>query len=85
MNPSKSYKMAVVPGNGTDRKVIADGLKVLQSMAATESIKYELTRYDLKGERYQKTGDILPDSVLEEFKNLIPSIWEPSAIRMSNR
>jgi 3-isopropylmalate dehydrogenase len=68
MSAQKSYKIALIPGDGTGPEVIAEGLKVFQSVAAAESIKYELVHYDLGGERYKKTGDILPDAVLEELR-----------------
>jgi 3-isopropylmalate dehydrogenase len=68
VNPSKSYKIAVVPGDGTGPEVVAEGLKVLKAVGASQKIKYEFVHYDLGGERYQKTGEILPDSVLEELK-----------------
>ncbi len=63
MSSSKSYKIAVIPGDGTGPEVIAEGLKVVKAVAAAESIKYDLVNYDLGGERYKKTGEILPDSV----------------------
>ena len=68
MSPTKSYKIAVIPGDGTGPEVVNEGLKVLKAVAATQSIKYEFVHYDLGGERYKKTGEILPDSVLEELK-----------------
>jgi len=68
VSSSKSYKIAVIPGDGTGPEVIAEGLKVVKAVAAAESIKYDLVNYDLGGERYKKTGEILPDSVLEELK-----------------
>ena len=68
MSPTKSYKIAVIPGDGTGPEVVNEGLKVLKAVAATQSIKYEFVHYDLGGERYQKTGEILPDSVLDELK-----------------
>ncbi|HOW57062.1 MAG TPA: 3-isopropylmalate dehydrogenase, partial [Smithellaceae bacterium] len=68
MSSHKKYNIAVIPGDGTGPEVINEGLKVFQAVAASESIKYDLTHYDLGGERYKKTGDILPDSVLAELK-----------------
>ena len=62
------YKIAVLPGDGTGPEVVNEGLKVLAAVAEKEGIKYETTNYDLGGERYKKTGEILPDSVLEELK-----------------
>lgn len=62
------YKIAVIPGDGTGPEVVAEGLKVLKAVSEKFPFKYQLKYYDLGGERYLKTGEILPDSVLEEFK-----------------
>jgi len=62
------YKIAVIPGDGTGPEVVNEGLKALEAVAGSNSIKYELQTYDLGGERYKRTGEILPASVLEEFK-----------------
>lgn len=64
----KEYKIAVIPGDGTGPEVIAEGLKVLEAVAAKRKFKYELTKYDFGGERYKRTGETLPDSALEELK-----------------
>ena len=64
----KDYRIAVVPGDGTGPEVIAEGVKVLSAAAVKYGFKLDLTRYDLGGERYQKTGEILPDSVLNELR-----------------
>ena len=58
------YKIALIPGDGTGPEVIREGLKVLKAVAQKKNIKYELVSYDLGGERYMKTGELLPESVL---------------------
>ncbi len=65
-----AYKIAVVPGDGTGPEVAREGLKVLQAVAQKENIKMDFTSYDLGGDRYLKTGEILPDSVLAEFRKM---------------
>ncbi len=65
-----AYRIAVIPGDGTGPEVIAEGLKILQAVAEKEDIKLDLTFYDLGGERFLKTGEILPDSVLEELRKV---------------
>ncbi|MBP1714414.1 MAG: 3-isopropylmalate dehydrogenase [Deltaproteobacteria bacterium] len=65
-----SYKIAVIPGDGTGPEVVREGLKVLKAVSEKENLKTELVSYDLGGDRYLKTGEILPDSVLEEFKKM---------------
>nr|WP_218849485.1 3-isopropylmalate dehydrogenase [Nocardioides perillae] len=59
--------MAVVPGDGIGPEVTAEALKVLEAAAPTGA-RFEPTRYDLGAERYLATGEVLPDSVLEEVR-----------------
>jgi 3-isopropylmalate dehydrogenase len=64
------YKIAVIPGDGTGPEVVAEGLKVLKAVSEKFGFKYQLIHYDLGGERYLKTGEVLPESVLEELKKV---------------
>jgi len=64
----KSYDIAVIPGDGTGPEVIAQGIKVLDAASKKFGFKLNYTTYDLGGERYLRTGETLPDSVLEELK-----------------
>ena len=63
-----THKIALLPGDGTGPEVVAEGIKVLKALAGPAGIKFEFTHFDLGGERYKRTGEILPDSVLEELK-----------------
>lgn len=62
-----SLKLAVIPGDGIGPEVTAEALKVLE-VAAPADVKVEQTRYDLGAERYLATGEVLPDSVLDEVR-----------------
>jgi 3-isopropylmalate dehydrogenase len=64
------YKIAVIPGDGTGPEVVAEGLKVLKAVSEKFKVKYRLQHFDLGGERYLRTREILPDSVLEELKRM---------------
>ncbi|MGO9138993.1 MAG: 3-isopropylmalate dehydrogenase [Syntrophales bacterium] len=64
----KSYRIAVVPGDGTGPEVIAEGLKVLKAASAKYGFKLDLSHYDLGGERYKRTGEILSDETIEELR-----------------
>ncbi len=64
----RTYKIAVLPGDGTGPEVVAEGLKVLDAAAAKHQFKLDLVEYDFGGERYLRTGEILPNSALEELK-----------------
>ena len=57
------YKIAVLPGDGTGPEVAREGVKVLDAAAEKFGFKYEKVEYDLGGERYKKTGEILPPLV----------------------
>jgi 3-isopropylmalate dehydrogenase len=61
------YKIAVIPGDGTGPEVVREGLKVLEALG-NANLKFAFTHYDLGGERYLKTGEVLPDSVLDELR-----------------
>jgi len=64
------YEIGVIPGDGTGPEVVAEGLKVLKTVSDVTDIKYNLTKYDFGGEKYLKTGEILPDFAIEEFSQL---------------
>lgn len=64
----KHYKIAVVPGDGTGPEVIAEGMKVLNAAERKFGFALDTTTYDVGAGRYLATGEILPDSVLEEFR-----------------
>jgi len=66
----KEYKIAVMPGDGVGPEVVREGLKVLEAVAKEKGFKYETIFYDFGGERYLKTGETLPDSALEELKEM---------------
>ena len=66
----RSYKIAVIPGDGTGPEVVREGLKVLGAVAGVEGFKTELVDYDLGGERYLKTGETLPDQALGELRQM---------------
>lgn len=64
-----SYKIAVIPGDGTGPEVVREAVKVLEAAALRADLKIEFQYYDFGGERYLRTGETLPDSALSELKN----------------
>jgi len=64
----KTYKIALLPGDGTGPEVLNEGVKVIKAAAKKTGVNFEFVNYDLGGERYKKTGEVLPDSMVEEFK-----------------
>src|SRR6201991_5307803 len=62
-----TLNLAVIPGDGIGPEVTAEAVKVLE-VAAPDGVKIAPTRYDLGAERYLATGEVLPDSVLDEIR-----------------
>jgi 3-isopropylmalate dehydrogenase len=75
---SRSIRLAVVPGDGIGPEVVAEGLKVLDALG----LKIEQTAYDLGAARWHRTGETLPDSVLEEVREhdaiLLGAVGDPT-------
>jgi len=63
----KTYKIAVIGGDGTGPEVVAEGVKVLQVAAGKFGFSLELTNFDYGGDRYLRTGEVLPDNAVEEL------------------
>src|SRR5256712_3574438 len=64
----KTYNIAVIGGDGTGPEVVREAVKVLDAAATRFDLKLNYTQYDLGGERYLRTGEILPDSVFAELR-----------------
>jgi 3-isopropylmalate dehydrogenase len=65
---SNFYNIAVIAGDGTGPEVIREGRKVLDTVAPKFDFSLNYVDYDLGGERYLRTGEILPDSVIKELR-----------------
>ena len=64
----KTYKIGIMGGDGTGPEVTVEAVKVMDAAAAKFGFKIEKTDYDFGGERYKKTGEILPDGAIAELK-----------------
>src|SRR5436305_4040646 len=71
-------RIAVVAGDGIGTEVVAQGLKVLDAVLPG----VETTAYDLGAARHHRTGEVLPDSVLEELSGhdaiLLGAVGDPT-------
>src|SRR3954465_10043190 len=65
-DPTSPLRVAVIGGDGIGPEVTAEAVKGLE---AVSPVKIEQTRYDLGAERYLATGEVLPDSVLDEIRD----------------
>jgi 3-isopropylmalate dehydrogenase len=77
---SRTIRLAVIGGDGIGPEVVAEALKVLR--AAAPAVTVDETGYDLGARRWHRTGETLPDAVLEEIKGhdaiLLGAVGDPS-------
>ncbi len=77
----QSIKLGVIAGDGIGPEVVAEGLKVLDVVAAQHGLSISPTPYDLGAKRWHATGETLPDSVLEELRGqdvlLLGAVGDP--------
>src|SRR5579863_3091977 len=73
-------RLAVIGGDGIGPEVTSEALKVLR--AATPDVTFAVTDYDLGARRWHRTGETLPDAVLEEIRGhdaiLLGAVGDPS-------
>ncbi len=62
---STPIHLAVIGGDGIGPEVTAEGLKVLDAVVGPGV--FSTTSYDLGASRWQRTGEVLPDSVMAEL------------------
>lgn len=71
-------KLAVIAGDGIGPEVVGQSLAALRAVDPT----VETTEYDLGAKRYHRTGELMPDAVLDELKEhdaiLLGAIGDPS-------
>ena len=66
----KTYTIGSLPGDGIGPEVADEGLKVLRAVSEIDSFSYETVDYPYSGEHYLKTKELVPDSVIDEWKEL---------------
>src|SRR6202140_251171 len=75
---SRTIRLAVVGGDGIGPEVVAEALKVLRAAG----VSIDETEYDLGARRWHRTGETLPDAVLEEIRGhdaiLLGAVGDPS-------
>ena len=64
---AKTYNIAALGGDGTGPEVLVEGIKVLNAVAPKFDVKFEFTDFDFGGERYMRTGEVLPPNAADEL------------------
>lgn len=55
-------------GDGTGPEVLQEAIKVMGAAAQRYNITFDTTPYDFGGDRYLRTGEVLPDSATDELR-----------------
>ena len=79
---STTLNLALIPGDGIGTEVVVEAIKVLEAVAPAAGLSVQTTEYDLGARRYNATGELLPDAVVEELRGydaiLLGAIGDPS-------
>ena len=60
------HRVGIIAGDGIGPEVIAEALKVVRATG----VDLDIVDYDLGGSRYLRTGDVLPEGVVDELRGL---------------
>jgi tartrate dehydrogenase/decarboxylase / D-malate dehydrogenase len=64
----KTYKIAVIPGDGIGKEVVPEGLRVLEAAGKRFGFNYSFTHFDWSCETYARTGKMMPDDGLTQLR-----------------
>ena len=64
----KSYNIAVIGGDGTGPEVTREAHQSCRRRRQEIRLQAQLHHYDFGGDRYLKTGEVLPDSAVAELR-----------------
>ena len=62
------YKIAVIPGDGIGKEVIAEGVKLMKDIEGYEAVSFELTEYPWGCGYYLENGKMADDDFLDTLK-----------------
>lgn len=66
---SQTYRIAVIPGDGTGPEVVREGIKVLNAAAHAFGFTLDFTTFPFGGAHYLATGETLPDSAVNDLRS----------------
>ncbi len=65
----KSYKVAVIAGDGIGQEVMPEGIRVVDAVAKRSGIRFEWDPFDWSCKRFAATGAMMPEDGLEQIRN----------------
>ena len=64
----KSYKIAVIEGDGIGREVVPEGIRVLEAAARRFDLSFSWKNFNWSCETYLSTGRMMPEDALEQLR-----------------
>ncbi len=64
---SKTYEIAVIPGDGTGPEVVAEGLKILDAVGRICDLRFRFEEFRLGAGRYLRDGILLDDDTTDRL------------------
>lgn len=64
------YNIALISGDGVGPEIIREGKKVIDEVSNKFNLDINWNEYPFGSENYLKTGELLPDSALNEIKDM---------------
>jgi 3-isopropylmalate dehydrogenase len=64
------YRIAVLPCDGVGPEVVREGLRVMEAACAKHSVSFEAIYYDIGGDRYLRTGELITDTEMDELSTM---------------
>jgi tartrate dehydrogenase/decarboxylase / D-malate dehydrogenase len=66
----KTYRIALIPGDGIGKEVIPAGQRVLEALAAAEaSFRFEFAAFDWGGDYFRRHGVMMPQDGLQALRD----------------
>jgi tartrate dehydrogenase/decarboxylase/D-malate dehydrogenase len=65
---TKTYRIAVLPGDGIGKETVPEGLRVLDAAARRFGFSLKLDHYDWSCETWKKTGAMMPPDGLDQLR-----------------
>jgi len=69
------YKIAKMPGDGIGPEIVAEGVKVIEKVAAANDFKIDWVTYDNGADKYLETGELITEETLKEIKDTCKAIY----------
>jgi len=64
----KSFRIAVIPGDGIGKEVMPEGLRALEAAGRKFGIQWKFDEFDWSCDYYAKHGRMMPEDALERLK-----------------